>query len=78
MIEKEPVTVVLSEKGWIRAIRGHLTELSSLAFKEGDRLKRAVQAQTTDTLLVLRTNGRFYSLGADKLPGGGAMASRSA
>ena len=70
MMEKEPVTIVLSEKGWIRAIRGHQTALESLAFKEGDRLKRAVKAQTTDTLLLFATNGRFYSLGADKLPGG--------
>ena len=70
MIEKEPVTVVLSEKGWLRAIRGHQTELDSLAFKEGDRLKRAVKAQTTDTLLLFGTNGRFYALGVDKLPGG--------
>ena len=70
MIEKEPVTIVLSEKGWIRAIRGHQTEIDSLSFKEGDRLKRAVKAQTTDTLLLFATNGRFYSLGADKLPGG--------
>ena len=51
MIEKEPVTIVLSEKGRIRAIRGHQTETDSLAFKEGDRLKRAVKAQTTDTML---------------------------
>ena len=70
MIEKEPVTILLSEKGWIRAIRGHQTEIDSLSFKEGDRLKRAVKAQTTDTLLLFATNGRFYSLGADKLPGG--------
>jgi len=70
MIEKEPVTIVLSEKGWIRAIRGHQTEIDSLSFKEGDRLKRAVKAQTTDTLLLFATDGRFYSLGADKLPGG--------
>jgi topoisomerase-4 subunit A len=70
MIEKEPVTIVLSEKGWIRALRGHQTEPDSLAFKEGDRLKRAVQAQTTDTLLLFGTNGRFYTLAADKLPGG--------
>jgi topoisomerase-4 subunit A len=70
MIEKEPVTIVLSEKGWIRAIKGHQTETDSLAFKEGDRLKRAVKAQTTDTLLLFATNGRFYALGADKLPGG--------
>ena len=70
MIEKEPVTIVLSEKGWVRAIRGHQTDLGSLAFKDGDRLKRAVLAQTTDTLILFATNGRFYSLGADKLPGG--------
>ena len=70
MIEKEPVTIVLSEKGWIRAIRGHQAETDSLAFKEGDRLKRAVKAQTTDTLLLFATNGRFYALGADKLHGG--------
>jgi topoisomerase-4 subunit A len=70
MIEKEPVTVVLSEKGWIRAVRGHQTEPESLSFKGGDRLKSFVKAQTTDTLLLFATNGRFYSLGADKLPGG--------
>ena len=70
MIEKEPVTVVLSEKGWIRAMRGHQTELDSLTFKEGDRLKRAVRAQTTDTLLLFATNGRFYTLSPDKLPSG--------
>ncbi|MGH6865665.1 MAG: DNA topoisomerase IV subunit A, partial [Methyloceanibacter sp.] len=70
MIEKEPVTVVLSEKGWIRAIRGHQTERESLTFKEGDRLKSFVKAQTTDTLLLFATNGRFYSLAADELRGG--------
>ncbi len=70
MIEKEPITVVLSEKGWIRSIKGHATEAASLTFKEGDRLKSLVRAQTTDTLLLFATNGRFYSLAADKLPGG--------
>jgi topoisomerase-4 subunit A len=70
MIEKEPVTVVLSEKGWLRAIKGHQTTPESLSFKEGDRLKSLVKAQTTDTLLLFATNGRFYSLGADQLPGG--------
>jgi topoisomerase-4 subunit A len=70
MIEKEPVTVVLSEKGWIRSIKGHNTEPGSLSFKEGDRLKCLVRAQTTDTLLLFATNGRFYALAADKLPGG--------
>ncbi|MET0667336.1 MAG: DNA topoisomerase IV subunit A [Methyloceanibacter sp.] len=70
MIEKEPVTIVLSDKGWIRAIRGHQTAPESLTFKESDRLKSFFKAQTTDTLLLFATNGRFYSLGADKLPGG--------
>ncbi|MDA7948274.1 MAG: DNA topoisomerase IV subunit A [Hyphomicrobiaceae bacterium] len=70
MIEKEPVTVVLSEKGWIRAMRGHLEDTSGLQFKEGDELKRARPAQTTDTLVLFATNGKFYSLAADKLPGG--------
>jgi len=70
LIEKEPVTVVLSEKGWLRTIKGHNTDPSKLAFKEGDRLKQLLLAQTTDTLLLFATNGRFYSLPADKLPGG--------
>ena len=70
MIEKEPVTIVLSEKGWLRSIKGHAVEEGSLAFKEGDRLKTFLRAQTTDTLLLFATNGRFYSLAADKLPGG--------
>ena len=70
MIEKEPVTVVLSEKGWIRAMKGHLEDLSALQFKDGDELKRARPASTTDTLVLFATNGKFYSLSADKLPGG--------
>lgn len=70
MIEKEPVTVVLSEKGWIRALRGHLADLAPLAFKEGDRLKTAVHAETTDKIILFATNGKFFTLGADKLPGG--------
>ena len=70
MIEKEPVTVVLSGKGWIRAMRGHLDDTTGLQFKEGDALKRARPASTTDTLVLFATNGKFYSLGADKLPGG--------
>jgi topoisomerase-4 subunit A len=70
MIEKEPITVVLSDKGWIRTIKGHGTDTSKLAFKDGDRLRQILHAQTTDTLLLFATNGRFYSLAADKLPGG--------
>jgi topoisomerase-4 subunit A len=70
MIEKEPITVVLSEKGWIRALRGHMEDLSKLDFKQGDALKRAVPAYTTDKLLLLGTNGRIYTLEANELPGG--------
>ncbi len=70
LIEKEPLTVVLSDKGWIRAMKGHLADDSGLAFKEGDRLKCFVRTQTTDTLLLFATNGRFYTLSPDKLPSG--------
>jgi topoisomerase-4 subunit A len=70
MIEREPVTVVLSEKGWIRALRGHLTDFAALTFKEGDRLKRALHASTTDKVLMLSTGGKVFTLEAAKLPGG--------
>ncbi len=70
MIEKEPVTVVYSEKGWIRAAKGHLDSVDSLKFKEGDKLKFWLHAETTDKLIVFGTNGRFYTVGIDKLPGG--------
>ena len=70
MIEKEPITVVLSEKGWIRALKGHLDDTTAVQFKQGDSLKRAIKAQTTDKLVVFATNGKFYTLGCDKLPGG--------
>jgi topoisomerase-4 subunit A len=70
MIEKEPVTVVVSDKGWIRALKGHLEDFAALTFKEGDRLKTAFHAQTTDKILLFTTGGKFYTLAADKLPGG--------
>ena len=70
MIEKEPVTVVISEKGWIRALKGHMADTSGLQFKEGDALKVAFPAQTTDKVLIVTTGGKVYTLGADKLPGG--------
>ena len=70
MIEKEPITVIVSEKGWLRAMKGHGLDLSTLAFKDGDRLKTAFPAQTTDKLIVFTTGGKFFTLGADKLPGG--------
>ena len=70
MIEREPVTIVLSEKGWIRALRGHVADLGTLTFKEGDRLKRAIHASTTDKILLLSTGGKVFTLEAAKLPGG--------
>jgi topoisomerase-4 subunit A len=70
MIEREPVTVVVSEKGWLRAMKGHLTDYATLTFKEGDKLKLAFHAQTTDRVLVFTTNGKFFLIGADRLPGG--------
>jgi topoisomerase-4 subunit A len=70
MVEREPITVVVSEKGWIRALRGNVTDLSGLAFKSDDKLKLAFPAETTSKLLVFATNGRFYTIEAAKLPGG--------
>ena len=70
MIEKEPITVILSEKGWIRALKGHQDDLSKLEFKQGDGMKRAVKASTTDRLLLFATNGKFFTLEASQLPGG--------
>ena len=70
MIEREPITVVCSEKGWIRAVRGHLADTSDLKYKEGDRGRFALQAQTTDKLIAFGTNGRFYTVACDKLSGG--------
>ncbi|AWW74111.1 DNA topoisomerase IV subunit A [Erythrobacter sp. KY5] len=69
MIEKEPVTVILSQKGWIRAARGHVDLSQEFKYKEGDALAYILHAQTTDKLLIAGSDGRFYTLGADKLPG---------
>ncbi|MBL94892.1 MAG: DNA topoisomerase 4 subunit A [Alphaproteobacteria bacterium MarineAlpha3_Bin5] len=68
MIEKEPVTVIYSKKGWIRIAKGHLQDLTSVKFKEGDGLNSFLHAETTDKLLIFATNGRFYTIGVDKLP----------
>jgi len=70
LVEREPITVVVSEKGWIRALRGQQSDLSSLAFKTDDGFKLAFFAETTSKLLVFATNGRFYTIDASKLPGG--------
>ncbi|HZS63201.1 MAG TPA: DNA topoisomerase IV subunit A [Xanthobacteraceae bacterium] len=70
LVEREPVTVVVSERGWIRALRGHVADLSGVSFKSDDRLKFAFPAETTSKCLIFATNGRFYTLDAAKLPGG--------
>jgi topoisomerase-4 subunit A len=72
MIEREPITVILSRRGWIRAMSGHrdLVSADTLKFKEGDGPLFAFHAQTTDRLLLAAPNGRVYTLAADKLPGG--------
>ena len=69
MIEKAPVTVILSAKGWIRGASGHEALDKDFKFKEGDGPAHALHAQTTDKLLIACDNGRFYTLGCDKLPG---------
>jgi len=70
MVEREPITVVVSEKGWIRALKGTVTDMSGVAFKTDDSLKFAFPAETTSKILVFATNGRFYTLDGAKLPGG--------
>ncbi|GGD85942.1 DNA topoisomerase 4 subunit A [Aureimonas endophytica] len=69
-IEREPVTVVLSQKGFLRALKGHVADLSTLSFKEGDGLAFAFPAMTTDKIVFLSSDGRAYTLSADKLAGG--------
>ncbi len=76
MIEREPITVILSQRGWIRAMKGHVAldaangQAEALKFKEGDGKLFSFHAQTTDKLLLATDNGRFYTLAADRLPGG--------
>ncbi len=69
-IEREPITVIVSDKGWIRALKGHVDDLSSIAFKADDRMKTAFRTETTAKVLVLATNGKVFTLDASKLPGG--------
>jgi topoisomerase-4 subunit A len=72
MVEREPITVIMSKRGWIRAMRGHIEpgHAETLKFKEGDGPKFQFHAQTTDKILLAAANGRFYTLAADRLPGG--------
>ncbi|MEG9502696.1 MAG: DNA topoisomerase IV subunit A [Methylorubrum extorquens] len=70
MVEREPITVILSEKGWIRALKGHVTELAGVAFKGDDTLKVAFLSETTAKILLLASNGKVFTIEASKLPGG--------
>ncbi len=72
MIEREPITVIMSQRGWVRAMKGHvaLDAAEALKFKEGDGPAFAFHAQTTDKLLLVAEDGRFFTLAGDKLPGG--------
>ena len=73
MIDKEPITVVCSKMGWIRAMTGHIDLARELKFKDGDESRFVFHAQTTDRLLAFGSNGRFYTIGASTLPGGRGM-----
>ncbi len=70
LIEKEPITVVCSEKGWIRSMRGHMEETSGLLYKDGDRGRFVFPAMTTDDIMLFSSSGKFFTLDAGKLPGG--------
>jgi len=70
VVEREPATVVCSAMGWIRTFKGHLADPSEVKYKEGDSPRFILHAETTDKLIALATNGRFYTLAADRLPGG--------
>jgi topoisomerase-4 subunit A len=73
MIEREPITVVCSQMGWIRAMTGHIDLTRELKFKDGDGPRHIFHAETTDRLLMFGSNGRFYTLSASSLPGGRGM-----
>ncbi|MCK6418310.1 MAG: DNA topoisomerase IV subunit A [Alphaproteobacteria bacterium] len=70
LMEKEPVTIICSAKGWIRAMKGHGLNHAEFKYKDGDREGFILEAQTTDKILLFATNGRFYTIGGDKLPPG--------
>jgi len=70
LLTREPITVICSEKGWIRTLKGHCEPDQEVKYKEGDKARFFFHAETTDKLVLFGTNGRFYTLDADKLPGG--------
>ena len=70
LVEREPITIILSEKGWIRAQKGHLAEGTELKFKEGDKLAHMLRCESTDKIALLATNGRVYTLKGSEMPRG--------
>jgi topoisomerase-4 subunit A len=70
MVVREPITVVVSDKGWIRALRGHVSDMSGVIFKGDDALKFSFPTETTAKILIFASNGKFYTIDAAKLPGG--------
>ncbi len=70
LVVREPITVIVSERGWIRAVKGRVEDPSTLSFKEGDALAFLVPCETTDKLMVLSADGRAFTLPCDKLPSG--------
>jgi topoisomerase-4 subunit A len=70
LVEREPITVVCSEKGWIRAMKGHIEDQSTLSYKEGDTGRFVVKAMTTDKIMLFSSSGKFFTLEGAKLPGG--------
>jgi topoisomerase-4 subunit A len=70
LVEREAVTVLCSAKGWMRTVKGHNGSAAEQKYKEGDAPRFAIAAETTDRLIVFATNGRFYTIGVDRLPGG--------
>ena len=69
-VEREAVTVLCSQMGWMRLVKGHLEDAAEVKYKDGDRARFVLHAETTDKLVIFASNGRFYTLGCDRLPGG--------
>lgn len=70
LVEREPVTILLSRKGWIRAVKGHVTDLSGVSFKGDDTLQAAVFAETISKILIMSSDGKLFTLDASKIPSG--------
>lgn len=70
LVEREPVTVVISDKGWVRALKGHVEDATTIKYKEGDQERLIIRALSSDRLMLLATNGKFFTLGLADLPGG--------